>query len=93
MADKKYLRGSAKQVSFNNGGSIINLSFNIKELIDLAGGGDWINITVADRRQEDKYGNTHYCYLNEWKPEKGKQVGGKGPSGNGDSADDGILPF
>lgn len=72
MAEKKpktYVRGSAKKFEFPNGGSVINLSFNIENLSQFADENGWVRLVCSERSSVDDYGNTHSVYVNEWKPE------------------------
>jgi len=69
MSDKNYISGGAKQVTFKNGGNLINLSFKKDDLLKLEPNEKgYISITVAERREVDKYGNTHYMFENTYKP-------------------------
>lgn len=61
-----YIKGSAKAVSFNDGGEIINLSLFKEDLMKLSG--DYVQLSVKKRREEDQYGNTHYVVENTYKP-------------------------
>ena len=79
---KKYVRGNCKEVTFNNGGSLINVSFNVNEFLSGVGENKvaecadekgWVKITVAPKREVDQYGNTHSAYLNEYKPDPNYQ--------------------
>lgn len=67
--DKTYVKGSAKKIEFDNGGSIINLSFNVNNLSEHADEKGWVRLVCSERRSTDDFGNTHSCYLNEWKPD------------------------
>jgi hypothetical protein len=98
MADKKYLKGSAKERVFGDGNSLLNISVNVDELASLPNVKGYVNITVSKRREVDKYGNTHSLMLNEYKPSDAprKEVKltpppkAKFPSKDEDSGD---LPF
>lgn len=79
-----YIKGSAREIHFDNGGSVINLSLNKEELMKLPG--EYVKLTIAPRRQEDDYGNTHYVKENDYKP--------KDRTDNSSSKDDkDDLPF
>lgn len=68
MASKTYVKGSAKKIDFDNGGSIINLSVNLENLKEHADEKGWVRLVCSERTSPDMYGNTHSLYLNEWKP-------------------------
>lgn len=61
MADKNYV-GIGWVKTFNNGGSIINLSLNLSKLNDLETDSyDNIKLTVCERRSKDEKSKaTHY---------------------------------
>jgi hypothetical protein len=74
--EKKYLRGSAKQKIFEKGEfGILTLGVMVEELEELLAqinkqrakeGEDptkFINIKIGERREEGKYGDTHYAYV------------------------------
>jgi hypothetical protein len=74
-SNKTYVRGSAKEVKFQNGGYIINLSMNKGELNALPtkaskSGDEFITLRIAPLRTPDKYGNTHSVYYDNWEPSK-----------------------
>lgn len=74
---KKYIKGSAKQVVFNEGSGnesrIINVDMLLEDLLSLSvTEGGYVKITIAERREKDQYGNTHSVYENSFKAEKGK---------------------
>lgn len=70
---KKYVRGSAKEVTFDGSSSIINLDLNVEDLQSLpVSASGYIKITVAKRRETDQYGNTHSVYENTFKADKSK---------------------
>lgn len=72
MAEKNYIKGSAKAVATQYG-EIINLSLNIDELNAVAK--KWyVAVSVMQRRETDQYGNTHYVIENTYnKPEIKKE--------------------
>lgn len=92
----KYLKGSAKQVSFNNGGSIINISLKKSEIAELPDTNDYVKISVIERRETDQYGNTHYVIENTYQPKSDSPAPTRKPDApsrpsNNKSEDD--LPF
>jgi len=74
---KNYVKGGAKEHTFSNGDSVINLDIKIEGKI-LGSKGDilpndagYAKIVVKALPSPDQYGNTHSVTENEWKPEKG----------------------
>ena len=67
MGDKKFV-GNGKIKTFDNGGFVINIRVRVADLTPNEKG--YCNITVATRREPDKYGNTHTVYLNDFVPVK-----------------------
>lgn len=65
---KTYIKGSAKEVTFDQGGRLINFSVNVNQLKELANERGYVNLTLRDRRDEDDYGNNMYIVLNDYKP-------------------------
>ena len=75
---KNYISGGAKEVRFNDGGTIINLDLKLEDLNSLpVSDKGYIRIVVAQRSTVDQYGNTHYVYENTFVPDKSK---GKTPA-------------
>ena len=62
MADKQYV-GSGKIVGRYN-----NLSIGIRVADLVANERGYCNLIVAQRREPDKYGNTHSVYIDDWTP-------------------------
>lgn len=52
----------------------------------------YVNTTVMKRREADKYGNTHYMILNEYKPATDKTTAEK-PGSVEPETDNNDLPF
>jgi len=74
---KNYIRGGAKEVTFNDGGKIINLDLNLEDLNSLpVSEKGYIRLVVAQRASTDQFGNTHYVYENTFKPDASKAKGG-----------------
>lgn len=77
MADDKIYVGTAKEKTFNDGGSIIKIMLSLdgmKDHFDNYGftteqGKKKIKLLVSQRREPDQYGNTHYVTIDTWKPE------------------------
>ncbi len=78
MSEEKIYVGSGKEKSFDNGGSIINLTIGldgIKEYFEKYGfttdqGKKKLKLIVSKRREIDQYGNSHYVTVDTWKPEQ-----------------------
>jgi hypothetical protein len=69
MSEKKYL-GSSRNIQ-GKFGEIQKISFSRKDLelmMDNLNEKGYINLNRIEKRETDKYGNTHYCVIDEWKP-------------------------
>lgn len=104
MAEKIYLNGSGKEVKFSNGGSIINCYIDLddakeKGLIRKTKAGKNIVVfSLAERREESEYGDTHYLFHKPYEPkesERTKKVAKTKESSSKKAEDDGMddLPF
>ncbi len=89
MSDKKdvvFLKGTAKKKTFDNGGSVLNHSVNVEQLVKIL---EWINeqravrgmdpttyinLTTKERREVDEYDNTHYTVYEPWFPDTKSEV-------------------
>lgn len=99
MANQKnFIKGSAREVEFSNGGSVLNISLNMQQLQELEQTKGYVNLTISARREADQYGNTHMIYENTFKPKEGaasapaaKKPAAKKSAPAGDDGDD--LPF
>ena len=80
---KNYISGSAKKVTFADGGEIINLDLKLADLAALpANERGYIKITISERKTVDEYGNTHSIYENAYVPKaKGTAASAPAPSG------------
>lgn len=72
MADKTYIKWNCKEVQFNNWWSIINISFKLEDLSDLANEKGYINLVLNKRKEVWQYWDTHYLTLNDYKPDQNK---------------------
>jgi hypothetical protein len=68
MAEKKYINSIYfKEFTFEKGGSILNISLYLQkfydELLELVNEKGYVNLSVAQRKEKGKYGETHYCYF------------------------------
>lgn len=72
MADKTYLKCSAKRRDFDNGGHVIKVGVKVDELIAFArqhgNQGGYLNLVMAERRAPGQYGDTHTVYLDDYTP-------------------------
>ena len=59
---------SIKEKTFDNGGSVLNCSFHIDELIIHKNENGWVNLTICERREVSDKGHTHYAKLNNYTP-------------------------
>jgi FlaG/FlaF family flagellin (archaellin) len=69
MSEKKYL-GSSRNIQ-GKFGEIQKISFSRKDLelmMDNLNEKGYINLNRIEKRETDKYGNTHYLVIDEWKP-------------------------
>ena len=80
--------GNGKEVKFDDGGSIINMTIHLDKIGDHVytyEGKKYINLTIgANKDGTNDYGKTHYIKINDFKPEPQKE---KTSSGNDN------LPF
>ena len=74
MAEKQYLRCSAKEKTFRNGNAIINLGVKVEDLIAFAkahaNDRGYLNLVVSPRRSPGQYGDTHSVYLDDYVPSR-----------------------
>lgn len=67
MADKVYLKCSAKAKTFNNGGSIIKVGIKVSDLAEFVkahkNDRGYLNLVISERREVGQYGDTHSVYL------------------------------
>ncbi len=79
MAEKTYLKCSAKEKTFSNGGSLIRIGVKASDLIEFAKAHanerGYINLNVQARREVGKHGDTHSVTLDTYQPSAvGRQV-------------------
>ena len=72
MAEKVYLKCSAKKKNFDNGGSILNIGIKAESLTafiaEHTNERGYLNLTVQERREVGQYGDTHSVSLDPWDP-------------------------
>lgn len=71
---KKFIRWFAKEIKFENWGSVIGLTLNLDQLnalpVDNYGN---IKIDVCQKREPDQWWNTHYVIENTYWQNKGSK--------------------
>jgi hypothetical protein len=81
MNEKIYMPLQCKEVKFNDGGSLINISGRADAVIEFVtkhkNDRGYINLVLAKRRENGKYGETHNVTLSTYEP---KQQATKGDS-------------
>ena len=72
-AQKIYPGVQAKEITFNNGVSILKMSFKLDQLLEKlkpdVNGKGYVNLVVNKRREIGKYGETHDVTVDTWKPD------------------------
>lgn len=72
MNDKIFLKCSAKEKTFHNGGAIINIGVKADDLIAFAqqhaNERGYVNLVVQARRTPGQYGDTHSVTLDTYVP-------------------------
>ena len=69
--EKRYANGIFIKAVKTTYGQLLNVSFSeggLQELQDNKNAKGYVNITIFERREADKYGNTHYAIYNEFTP-------------------------
>jgi hypothetical protein len=70
MGEKIFLKCSAKEKTFPNGGSILNLGIKVSDLLEFAqrhvNERGYLNLSVQSRREIGKFGDTHAISLDTW---------------------------
>ena len=74
MADKVFLKCSAKEKTFRNGGSKIVLGVKVDDLVAFAkqhaNERGYLNLVVSARREVGQYGDTHSVTLDDFVPQR-----------------------
>ena len=77
MADRVFLKCSAKAKTFSNGGSVINLGIKREDLAEFVrkhtNERGYVNLVIAERREVGQYGDTHSVYLDTYEPKRDEQ--------------------
>lgn len=74
--EKTYINGMYIQKKSSDWGEFIKITFKadaLQQLKDLMNEKGVTRIIINERREADKYGNTHYAVLDTWQPEKKKE--------------------
>ncbi len=71
MTEKIYLKSSAKEKIFPNGGSVLNIGIKAEELIQFiqahTNERGYLNLNISKRNEVGQYGDTHSISLDTWK--------------------------
>lgn len=78
MSESKiFLRCSAKEKTFDNGGSVINVGIKVSDLQAFAkqhaNERGYLNLVIQQRREPGQYGDTHSVCLDTYEPKGGRQ--------------------
>lgn len=97
MSDKVYVpRSSAKEKSFQDGGSLIKLGFKADDLIAFANqhknDKGFLNLTVSKRRTPSQYGDTHSVSLDSYTKSDQSSSAPQSPRGE-QPVDSDSVPF
>ena len=97
MAEKIFLKCSAKQKRFDNGGSVINLGVKVADLVAFAqehtNERGYLNLVISERREVGQYGDTHSVTLDTYVG-KAKEPGGiAAPALESHPITDDDIPF
>ena len=72
MAEKRYTNGIFIKAVKTQYGELLNVSISeggLTELQTNKNAKGYANITIAERKETDKHGNTHYAFYNDYKPQ------------------------
>ena len=71
-AEKRYTNGVYIKAVKTQYGQLLNVSLSktgIEELFSNVNEKGYANLTIAERKEADKYGNTHYAFYNDYTKE------------------------
>lgn len=77
---KNYIKGSFKEFKFKDGGSKLVASILVTDLAKIANEKGYATIVIAERKEADKYGNTHSAWENDYVPAAKTEEGKKAPT-------------
>jgi len=72
MSEKIYF-GQAKEFKFEDGGTVLNISFSLKDLDNMKGHTNekgFINLKCQKRKEPSQYGQTHSIILSTYEAKK-----------------------
>jgi len=70
MAEKTFVNGVTVKAVQGNYGEFFNISISLEKLQQYANEKGYVNIVMSKRKDIGKYGETHSCTLNDWKPKE-----------------------
>ena len=79
-AEKRYTNGVFVKTVKTQYGSLLNVSISktaLEKLQAELNPKGYVNLTIAERKEADKYGNTHYAFYNDYTKEAKQEL----PSG------------
>jgi hypothetical protein len=71
---KNYIKGSFRQVTTSQGEVRLIASILVSDLEKIKNDKGYAQVVIQQRQDKDQYGNTHYAFENDWKPEKRAEV-------------------
>ena len=78
MNDRNFAPLNLKEHRFKDGSTVLNASANAEKLIEWISDNKnergYINLKISPRKTPGKYGDTHFAYLDTWKPQE-KEAG------------------
>lgn len=102
---EKIYCGSAKEVTFNDGGSVINVSLEMDKLEEYfkefgftstTSGKRFLKLKIGRRRETGRFGETHTVEVDTWKPSgagsAGNSAGGAGSAAPAANSAAAYLP-
>jgi len=97
MAEKIFLKCSAKQKRFDNGGSVINLGVKVADLVAFAqehtNERGYLNLVINERREVGQYGDTHSVTLDTYVGKTREPAGIAAPPLESHPITDDDIPF
>lgn len=95
MADKVFLKCSAKAKHFANGGSVINVGVKVEDLAEFCrkhkNERGYLNLVIQERREVGQFGDTHSIVLDTYQPKPRETGTPSNAWGNAPDAD--SIPF
>jgi len=67
---KNYIKGSFREFRVGDGTKLV-MSVLVSDLNKIANERGYASIVVQERKEADQYGNTHYMFENDYKPQEG----------------------